>query len=198
MKLPRSLQNLIDELNKLPGIGLKTAQRLAFYLLRQPQNKLDNLGQAALNLKKSLYFCHKCFNIAETEICEICANSGRDQTMICVVAEALDLLAIEKSGLYQGHYHVLHGLIAPLEGVSPDDLKIAELIKRVKENEISEIILATNPSLEGEATAMFLQKKLEPFSVKITRLAKGLPMGGDIEYADEVTLGNALRGRTVV
>jgi len=195
MKLPPSLQNLIDEFNKLPGIGVKTAQRLSFYLLRQSKDKLQVFGNALIDLKDKLLFCEICQNITELSKCEICSNLERDFSSICVVAEPLDVIALEKAGVFQGVYHVLHGLIAPLEGVSPADLTIDLLTNRVQSGQVKEMILATNPTLEGEATALYLQKKYQDFSIKITRLAKGLPTGSDIEYADSLTLKNALKGR---
>ncbi len=196
MKLPSSIKILIEELNKLPSIGLKTAQRLAFYLLHQKKSDLTSLGESIVKLKDGLVFCSKCQNISETHVCAICSDDSRDFSIICVVSEPLDIIALEKPGIFSGVYHVLQGVISPLEGISPEDLKIAELMERVKNDSPKEIILATNPSMEGEATALYIQRKLADFPVKITRLARGLPVGGDIEYADEVTLSNALKGRS--
>jgi recombination protein RecR len=197
MLLPAPVQNLIDALSRLPGIGPKTASRLTFYLLRVSENLSLDLAEALQTLKSGTTLCGTCFNITEAgrEECEICASSERDATVLCVVEDPLDVLALEKTGGYQGRYHVLNGALSPIEGISPEDLKIAELIHRVQTEEIHEIILATNPSLEGDATAMYLQQRLQSFDVKVTRLARGLPVGGDLEYADQNTLLRALAGR---
>ncbi len=195
MKLPYSINLAIDELNKLPGIGIKTAQRLVFYLLQKKQVSLDTLGDAIKNLKKDLVYCKKCENISETDICSICSDDTRDHSIICVVSDPLDVIALEKPDVYKGVYHVLHGLISPIEGVSPADLTIDKLIERVKKNDIKEVIMATNPTMEGESTAIYIQKKLSDTKIKITRIAQGIPVGGDIEYADEITLKNAIKGR---
>lgn len=200
--LPKSLQKLIDEFAKLPGIGPKTASRLSFYLLTQPEGELSSFSEALSGLKKNLKICSNCFNIAESDPCNICSDSKRDHSQICAVEHPLDVVAIEKTGEYQGLYHILGGAISPVDGIGPEDLKIKELIKRIKDNGIQELILATNPSLEGEATAMYITKeirdeKLESRSkkIQITRIARGLPVGGDLEYADEITLSRALEGR---
>lgn len=195
--LPSSVQNLIDELAKLPGIGPKTAERLTFYLLRSSDNDISGLGQAVLNLKGKIKTCSCCFNLSETDPCTICADESRDASKICVVEEPLDLLALEKTGEYKGLYHVLGGAISPVEGIGPDNLLIKELLIRLQKNKdkTKELILATNPSLEGEATAMYLKKLLESLGIKITRIARGLPMGAELEYADEITLTRALEGR---
>ncbi|MBN1495025.1 recombination protein RecR [Candidatus Peregrinibacteria bacterium] len=195
--LPKSLQKLIDELSKLPGIGPKTAQRLSVYLLRSPHSRIKPLGDALLNLKDGLSFCEICWHVTETTPCSICGDPSRDKSKLCVVEDVLDVVAIEKTYQFKGVYHVLHGVLSPIDGVSADQLKLAELFKRIETNpEIKEIILATNPSLEGEATALYINKYLEGKSVKISRIARGLPMGSDLEYADIATLGKALTNRT--
>jgi recombination protein RecR len=186
---------LIEELNKLPGIGPKTAQRLTYFLLRAPQEQAQALAEAILAVKEKVGLCSTCQNITEADPCLICRNSGRDHSIICVVEEPLDILALERSQSYKGIYHVLHGVISPMDGIGPDDLKIRELLDRLKDGEITEVILATNPNLEGEATAMYLQRFIAPLGIKLTRLARGLPFGSDLEYADEVTLARALEGR---
>jgi recombination protein RecR len=193
--VPRSVERLIEELNRLPGIGPKTSSRLTFYLLRSPQEQVQSLAQALSELQEKVVTCSVCFNIAETDPCPICGDTQRDRSLICVVEEPLDVLAIERTGQYDGLYHVLHGAISPMEGVGPEDLRIAELSRRLDANPVQEVILATNPSLEGESTAMYVSRQLGPLGVRVTRLAHGLPMGGDLEYADEVTLTRALEGR---
>lgn len=197
MLLPQSLQSLINALERLPGIGPKSASRLAFYFLRAPEEVSQDLAEALANLKANTTLCQECFNITEAgrEQCEICESSQRDAGLVCVVEEALDVLALERTGGYRGKYHVLQGVLSPIEGIGPDDLKIEQLIARVERGEIKEVILATNPSMEGDATALYLQQHLEPLSVKVTRLARGLPVGGDLEYADQNTLLRALSGR---
>lgn len=193
--IPQVVQDLIDEFAKLPGIGPKTAQRLTFYLLRKPDKSSEDLGKAADSLKKGIQFCTICCNFTDTDVCSVCSDSSRDKEIICVVSEPLDVVALEKSGSYKGLYHVLGGVISPVEGIGPDDLFISQLIARIKAGGISEIIIATNPNLEGEATALYIQKLIQPLNVKITRIARGLPVGGDLEYADEITLSRALEGR---
>jgi len=196
LKLPTSLQKLINELSKLPGIGPKTAQRLAFYLLKKDQVDIGNLSMAIGQVKNGIVFCSICHLMAETDPCSIDADPKRDKSVICVVEESLDALAIEKTGEYQGVFHVLGGVLNPLEGVGPDQLQIDSLMYRVRQGNIKEIIIATNPSLEGETTAMHIAKLLKEFpDVKVTRIARGLPMGGDLEYADDITLMRALEGR---
>lgn len=192
--IPKSIQDLIDELSKLPGVGSKTAQRLTFYLLRGSDQSIDALGNSVLNLKKEIKVCSVCCNYTDTDPCRICDNKSRDKSVICIVSEPLDVIAFEKTG-FGGLYHVLGGVISPVEGVGPDDLFIKQLIDRVKKERTKEIILATNPNLEGETTALYIQRLIQPFGVKITRIARGLPVGGDLEYADEVTLTRALEGR---
>jgi recombination protein RecR len=186
---------LIDELSKLPGIGPKTASRLTFYLLRAEEEQSRALAQAIQDVKAQVTLCTRCFNITVDELCPICASSTRDQSKICVVEEPLDVLAIERTGAYKGLYHVLHGHIAPLEGIYREDLKIDELLARVRAEPTDEVILATNPNTEGEATAFLLLKDLAPLGVRVTRLSRGLPTGGDLEWADPDTLGSALEGR---
>jgi len=193
--LPKSVRDVIEELSKLPGIGPKSAQRLAIHLLHSPESRVRPLGEALLKLKDNVIFCEECWNIAESNPCGICSNIARDKSMICVVENILDVVALEKTGDLSGVYHVLHGALSPIEGIGPDQLKIEALIDRVKTGGINEIILATNPSLEGEATALYIQKLLREFPLKVTRIARGLPVGGDLEYADEVTLSRALTGR---
>jgi recombination protein RecR len=192
---PESVTRLVSEFSRLPGIGPKTASRLTYYLLRAPLDQVEALGEAVSQLRERITFCSRCFNITEEDPCPVCSDIRREQQCVCVVEEPLDVLAIERTGEYRGLYHVLHGAIAPVEGVGPEDLRIAELVARVKKEGIAEVILATNPSLEGEATAMYVRRQLYPLSVRITRLARGLPMGGDLEYADAITLARALEGR---
>jgi recombination protein RecR len=195
---PAPVTKLIDEFSRLPGIGPKTASRLTFYLLRNPADRARALAEALQELHEKVLFCSQCFNIAEIDPCTVCSNESRDHSLICVVEEPLDVVAIERTREYQGLYHVLHGVIAPVEGIGPEDLKIAELVGRVRESEppIREIIIATNPNLEGEATAMYIARQLGNEEIKLTRLARGLPVGGDLEYADEITLSRALSGRS--
>jgi len=197
MLLPESLQSLINALERLPGIGPKSASRLAFFFLRAPEEVSQDLASALANLKANTTLCQECFNITEAgrERCEICESTQRDSSIVCVVEEALDVLALERTGGYKGKYHVLQGVLSPIEGIGPDDLKIKQLIARVGRGEIKEVILATNPSMEGDATALYLQQHLEPLGVRVTRLARGLPVGGDLEYADQNTLLRALSGR---
>jgi len=195
--LPDPIQRLILALERLPGIGPKTASRLAFYLLRAPREISDELSVSLENLKSSIGLCTVCFNFTLTgqEKCEICASSSRESGLICVVEDAMDVLAMERTAGYQGRYHVLGGVLSPIEGIGPEDLKIQQLLERVNSGGITEIIIATNPSMEGDATALYLRQQLEPNGVKVTRLARGLPMGGDLEYADQNTLLRALSGR---
>lgn len=200
MKIPRAIQNLIDAFEKLPGIGPKSAQRLTFYLLHVPQHELDGFAQALQNLKKNTVLCSVCFTIGENNPCEICANPSRDISIICVVEQPLDVLALEKSKKYNGLYHVLHGKIDPLNNIGPDEIYINQLFQRLRNNDsrIGEIILATNPTMEGEATAMYISKQLKVQSskLKVTRIGRGLPTGADLEYADELTLQKAMEGRS--
>jgi recombination protein RecR len=198
--LPKSVQDLIKEFAKLPGVGMKTAARLTFYLLGKDQASLAKLGQSVLNLKSNLKECRKCYNISEDELCKICQDESRDGSTICVVSDPLDVVAIEKSKKYQGLYHILGGVISPIDGIGPEQLRIRELLDRINnDNKIKEIILATDPDLEGEATSLYLQKQIQKISnVKISRIAKGLPTGGDIEYADETTLDQAFANRQIL
>ncbi len=195
--LPDPIQNLVYALERLPGIGPKTASRLAFYLLRAPEEISGKLAEALTDLKDKIAFCQDCFNItaAGRERCEICDSSQRDGGVICVVEEPLDVLALERIGAFKGKYHVLQGVMSPIEGIGPDDLKIKPLLTRVQQGQVKEVILATNPSMEGEATAQYLHPRLLALGVKVTRLARGLPVGGDLEYADQNTLLRALTGR---
>lgn len=195
--IPRSVQNLIDEFSKLPGVGPKTAARLTFYLLTKHENDVNNLGRAILGLTENLRHCSECFNIAETDLCLICGNEKRNKGIIAVVEEPLDVIALERSFGYDGIYHVLGGSISPIDGIGPENLRIKELINRAADPRVVEIILATNPDLEGEATATYIKDKLMELGreIKITRIARGLPVGGDLEYADEVTLKRSLEGR---
>lgn len=193
--LPKSVRSLIEELSKLPGVGPKSAQRLAIHLLYSPSSRVVPLGEAILGLKDNVCFCTNCWNITEKIPCKICDDSNRNQKIICVVEHILDVVALEKTCEYKGAYHVLHGALSPIEGIGPDQLKVAELFERIKKGGIEEIILATNPSLEGEATALYIQRHLREFGVKMTRIARGLPVGADLEYADEVTLTKAMEGR---
>jgi recombination protein RecR len=195
MRLPRSVEAVINELEKLPGIGPKTAERLTYHLLRAPKEYSEQLAATIKELKEKTTICETCYNIAETNPCDVCDDDSREESQIMIVEEPLDVLAIEKSRSYKGLYHVLGGCIAPLQGIGPDDLRIKELLPRLKNGRVKEIILATNPSVEGESTAMYLQKLMSPLGAKITRIARGLPVGADLEYADEVTLSRAVEGR---
>jgi recombination protein RecR len=189
------IQDLIDELARLPGIGPKSAQRLAFYMVKAPAQDARRLAEAIVAAKDKVRFCRECFGVSEGDVCRICRDPGRDAEVICVVEESKDQAAIEKAGVVKGRYHILGGAISPLEGIGPDDLRVQELLDRVARDHVQEVILATNPNLEGNATAMYVAALLKPLGVKVTRLASGLPVGGDLEYADEVTLGQALEGR---
>jgi recombination protein RecR len=193
-----SVAKLIDELVKLPGIGEKTAQRLTFFLLKMPVDDVRRLAKALIDLKEKIGYCSECGNLTEKELCAICSDPRRDRKVICVVEEPNDLLAIEKTGGYKGVYHVLMGSLSPLEGVGPDDIQIKSLLNRIQRESRDEIILATNPNVEGEATAMYLTRLLKPLGIRITRIAHGIPVGGDLEYADEVTMARALEGRREV
>jgi recombination protein RecR len=189
------IQDLVDELARLPGIGPKSAQRLAFYMVKAPPQDARRLAEAIIAAKERVRFCRECFGVAEGDLCRICRDPGRDPSVLCVVEESKDQAAVEKAGVVKGRYHVLGGAISPLEGIGPDDLRVQELLDRVSQNGVQEVILATNPNLEGNATAMYVAGLLKPLGVRVTRLASGLPVGGDLEYADEVTLGQALEGR---
>lgn len=199
MKIPKAIQNLIDSFEKLPGIGPKTAQRLTFYLLHVPQTELEGFAKSLENLKKNTVLCSECFSIGEHNPCEVCQKPERDRTTICVVEQPLDVIALEKSRNYNGVYHVLHGKIDPLNNIGPDEIYINQLIKRINDKGlmIKEVILATNPTMEGEATAMYIAKNLksQTSNLKVTRIGRGLPTGADLEYADELTLQRAMEGR---
>ena len=192
------VQELIDELGRLPGIGPKSAQRIAFHLLQADQTDVRRLAQVLLEVKEKVRFCRICFNVAEADECRICRDSRRDQTVLCVVEEPKDVLAVEKTREFRGRYHVLGGAISPIEGVGPDDLRVRELMVRLADGAVTEIIIATDPNLEGEATATYLARLIKPMGLRVTRLASGLPVGGDLEYADEVTLGRAFEGRRLL
>ncbi|MGA2490286.1 MAG: recombination mediator RecR [Anaerolineales bacterium] len=195
--LPDPIQNLILALERLPGIGPKTASRLAFYLLRAPDEVSGQLAEALTDIKTRIAFCQECFNITSAghALCEICESSQRDGALICVVEDPLDVLALERVGVYKGKYHILQGVLSPIDGIGPDDLKIRPLLERIQRGGVKEVIMATNPSMEGEATAQYLQPRLRALGVRVTRLARGLPVGGDLEYADQNTLLRALSGR---
>ncbi len=189
------IQRLIEALERLPGIGPKSASRLAFYILRMPEDQVQDLADAIATLKENIVYCSRCQNLSQTDPCAICSDPVRDQHLVCVVEDPLDVVAIERTGVYKGLYHVLHGAINPVEGVGPEDLRVDALLERLEREPIEEIVIATNPNMEGEATAMYLARLLHPKGVRVTRLARGLPVGGDLEYADEVTLSRALEGR---
>jgi len=189
------VQTLIDELGRLPGVGPKSAQRIAFHLLKLPKEDAGRLARAITDAKDRVSFCQRCFNVTEGSECGICADGRRDTTIICVVEEPRDVVAVEKTSEFRGRYHVLQGAINPLEGIGPDQLRVRELLLRLEPEGVVEVILCTNPNIEGEATAMYLARLLKPLGVKTTRIASGLPVGGDLEYADELTLGRALEGR---
>jgi len=193
---PKPLARLIEELERLPGIGPKSAQRLAFHILERPQEEGRALAEAIIEVKQSIRHCSQCFNFTDTDPCAICADERRDRALICVVAEPRDLLAMENTGEYRGLYHVLHGLISPLDNVGPEELRIKELLERVRGGNVQEVIIATNPVVEGEVTATYLAGVLKPLGVKVTRIALGLPVGGDLDYADQLTITRALQGRT--
>ena len=191
-----SIEKLIESFEKLPSIGHKTAQRLAFYMLDITNEEAEEFTNSILNAKKNLHFCSKCFNISDTDPCNICSNPKRDESTICVVEDVRDVIAMERTHEYNGVYHVLHGSISPMNGVGPDDIKIKELLTRVMNGNVNEIILATNPRVEGEATSMYNSKLIKPMGIKTTRIARGIPVGGDLEYTDEITLTKALEGRS--
>ena len=192
------VQSLIDELGRLPGVGPKSAQRIAFHLLRMPAEDAKRLARSIVEAKDRVTWCRRCFNISEGELCAFCRDERRDPTIVCVVEEPRDIVAVERTSEFRGRYHVLQGAISPIDGVGPDQLRIKELLARLGDEGVVEVILATNPNTEGEATAMYLARLLQPLGVRITRIASGLPVGGDLEYADEVTLGRALEGRREV
>jgi len=193
-----SIEKLIESFEKLPSIGHKTAQRLAFYMLDLSQEEAEEFTNSIINAKKNLHFCSKCFNISDTDPCNICSNPKRDSSIICVVEDVRDVVAMERTHEYNGVYHVLHGSISPMNGVGPDDIKIKELLSRTMNGDVNEVILATNPRVEGEATSMYISKLLKPLGIKTTRIARGIPVGGDLEYTDEITLTKALEGRSEI
>ncbi len=192
------VENLIEQFQKLPGVGRKTAQRLAFFILSLPEAEAEGFANAVLNAKKLVKFCSECQNLTDTELCSICADNARDKTTVCVVSDPKDVAAIEKTREYNGLYHVLHGCISPMNGIGPDDVRIKELLTRVAKGEIKEVIMATNPDTEGEATAMYISRLLKPFGISTTRLAYGIPVGGHLEFADEMTLTRAIEGRRIM
>lgn len=195
---PKAIERLVTELSRLPGVGEKTAQRLAFHLIDAPAEEIENLSSALIGVKEKVHLCPKCFSITDKDICDICGNPDRNQKVICVVQNTKDIFAIEKTREYNGLYHVLHGVISPLEGIGPQDIKAKELLLRIGEADIEEVIMATNPTPEGEATAMYLGNLITPLGVKVTRLAKGIPVGADVEYIDEITLVKAFEGRNTI
>ena len=198
MAYTKSMQNLIDEFSKLPGIGPKSAQRIAFYLLRADAGESSRLAQAITVAKASARWCMQCFNLSETELCSICADPARDQSVICVVEEPKDVIAVERTREFNGLYHVLQGSLNPIEGIGPDQIKVRELLGRLSSHDVKEVIICTNPNIEGEATSMYLARLIGPSGITVSRIASGLPVGGDLEYADELTLGRALEGRREV
>lgn len=195
MDYPVSVANLLNELNKLPGVGPKTAQRLSFFILKEPPEEAEKLARAIVEARRNVKYCSVCSSLTDIDPCAICRDSRRDRSIICVVEDPRDVISIEKSREFKGIYHVLKGAISPMDGVSPDDLTVSELLERLKSGEAKEVIIATNSSVEGEATAMYLARLIQPLEIKVTRIAHGIPVGGDLEYADEVTLARAFEGR---
>ncbi|MBN2307102.1 recombination protein RecR [Candidatus Peregrinibacteria bacterium] len=193
--IPKNIQKAIEQFTKLPGIGPKTAERLVFHLLKKSEAEVAELGESILALKKAIRYCNICQHLTTEEICDICKSERRNKATVCIVEDSLDLMALEKANEYKGLYHVLHGIISPVDGIGPDELTIAELIKRAKKGGIKEMILALNPSMEGEATAAYISRYVKPLNIKITRLARGIPIGGNLEYADSQTLKRAMEGR---
>jgi len=198
MIYPKAIASLIECFQKFPAIGPKSAQRMAFYLLRMPQSEVEKFAKTMLDVKQNIKTCEICFNISSTSPCEICSSTSRDRSVICVVAETKDLIAIEKTNEYKGLYHVLQGLISPMDSIGADDIRIKELLNRLVNDEVKEVILALSPSVEGEATSLYLTKLIKPFNIKVSRIAFGIPIGSDIEYADEITLARAIEGRREV
>jgi len=192
---PEPIAKLIESFSRLPGIGSRTAGRLAFHVLRMNEDDVVNFAKALVNVKRNLHYCSICCNITDVDPCRVCNDKNRDRSVICVIQEPKDLVAMERMKEFNGYYHVLHGAISPMEGIGPDDIHVAELLKRLSDEDVKELILATNPNIEGEATAMYLSRLIKPFGIRITRIAHGLPVGGDLEYADEVTLSKAIEGR---
>lgn len=195
MYYPEPIAKLIEAFTHLPGVGPKTAGRLAFHVLRMKEDDVIDFAKALVNVKRNLHYCSVCGNITDTDPCQICQDKTRDASVICVIQEAKDLVAMERTREFDGYYHVLHGAISPIEGIGPDDIKLKELLNRLSDERVQELILATNPNIEGEATAMYISRLVKPFNIKVTRIAHGLPVGGDLEYTDEVTLSKALEGR---
>ena len=195
MDYPAPVARVIDELRRLPGIGPKSAQRLAYHILRADPQDATRLAEAIVEVKRSIHFCPRCFNFAEGELCEICADTKRDSSALCVVEEPRDVVAIERTGEFRGGYHVLQGAISPIDGIGPEQLRVRELLARLEDGSVTEVVIATNPNVEGETTALYLARLIKPLGIKVTRIASGLPVGGDLEYADEVTLGRALEAR---
>ncbi|MFX3634682.1 MAG: recombination mediator RecR [Candidatus Pristimantibacillus sp.] len=195
MHYPEPIAKLIDSFSRLPGIGPKTAGRLAFHVLRMKEDDVIDFAKALVSVKRNLTYCSICCNITDTDPCRMCQDKTRDNSVICVVQDSKDLVAMERTKEFQGYYHVLQGAISPMEGIGPDQIKIAELLRRLSDERVQELILATNPNIEGEATAMYISRLVKPFGIRVTRIAHGLPVGGDLEYADEVTLSKALEGR---
>ncbi|MGI6105391.1 MAG: recombination mediator RecR [Raoultibacter sp.] len=198
MQAAPAIQSLLDELERLPGIGPKSAQRIAYWILNADKATAMRLSEAIAEVKDSVHFCSQCFNYAEDELCEICASTKRDASLICVVSEPRDIPPIERTGAFSGTYHVLGGALSPMDGIGPDDLHISQLMKRLSSTEVTEVLLATNPNVEGETTATYLARLIKPLELKVTRLASGLPVGGDLEFADEVTLGRAIESRRLM
>ncbi len=198
MQYTKPLANLIDFFQRFPGIGPRSAQRIAFHLLKMPKHEVEKFAQTIITAKETIHYCDICFNMSATNPCEICSSNSRDNSIICVVAETKDLVAIEKTNEYKGKYHVLQGLISPMDGIGAEDIRIKELLQRVADTEIKEVILALSPSVEGEATALYLTKLLKPFNIKVSRIAFGIPIGSDIEFADEITLAKAIECRREV
>ena len=195
MRYPAPITRLLEELERLPGVGPKSAQRIAYWMLTAEPRDTQRLADAIVEVKRAIHFCPRCFNFAEGDLCEICRDPERDTTAICVVEEPRDLAAIERTGEFRGVYHVLHGAVSPIDGIGPDQLRIRELIERIGASEVHEIVVATNPNVEGETTALYLARLIKPLGIKVTRIASGLPVGGDLEFADEVTLGRAMEAR---
>jgi recombination protein RecR len=195
MRYPAPITRLLEELERLPGVGPKSAQRIAYWLLTVDVTDADRLAAAISEVKRSIHFCPRCFNFAEGDLCEVCADTKRDGTVICVVEEPRDLAAVERVSEFHGVYHVLHGAISPIDGIGPDQLRVRELIERLGTEDVKEVVVATNPNVEGETTALYLARLIKPLGIRVTRIASGLPVGGDLEYADEVTLGRAIEAR---
>lgn len=195
MESAPAIQKLLDELERMPGVGPKSAQRIAYWMLNSDRETVLRLADAIVEVKNTVHFCSRCFNYAEGELCEVCASRRRDESVICVVSEPRDIAAIERTAAFSGVYHVLGGVLSPMDGIGPDDLHIAELLKRLADTDVREVVLATNPNVEGETTAAYLARLIKPLGIEVTRLASGLPVGGDLEFADEITLGRAIESR---